>query len=106
MAMEQGRGRVLVAGGSGLVGRALVEELAAGGFEPVVLSRYPERAAAGLPGGARAVGWDGDWKGELAGAAGVFNLAGASIGGGRWTSGRKERILRSRVETTAALVAG
>jgi uncharacterized protein (TIGR01777 family) len=102
--MQQTRGTVLVAGGSGFVGRRLVDELAGRGHEPVVLSRDPQRAAAALPVGARAVGWDGDWRGDLAGAAGVVNLAGASIGGGRWTTRRKETILSSRVGTTVRLV--
>ena len=102
--MERTRGRVVVAGGSGFVGRKLVDELATRGYEVVVLSRSPERAARRLPEGARAVGWDGDWAGELPGAAGVVNLAGASIGGGRWTARRKEAILSSRVETTGRLV--
>jgi uncharacterized protein (TIGR01777 family) len=102
--MERRRGTVLVAGGSGFVGRRLVEELATRGYEVAVLSRNPERSAAGLPDGARAVGWNGDWAGELPGAAGVVNLAGASIGGGRWTTRRKQTILSSRVETTSRLV--
>ena len=106
--MERTRGTVVVAGGSGLVGRRLVEELQGRGYQAVVLSRSPGRAAAALPRGARAVGWDGrdtgDWTRELDGAAAVVNLAGASIGGGRWTRPRKERILRSRVDTTTALV--
>jgi uncharacterized protein len=104
MTMERTRGGLVVAGGSGFVGRALVEELTARGYEVVVLSRRPERAATRLPEGARAVGWDGDWAGELPGAAGVVNLAGASIGGGRWTARRKQAILSSRVETTGRLV--
>jgi uncharacterized protein len=104
MAMVETRGTVVVAGGSGLVGRALVEELHGRDYHVVVLSRSPERTATGLPLGAGAVGWDADWRRELDGAAGVVNLAGASIGGGRWTRRRKARILRSRVDTTAALV--
>jgi uncharacterized protein (TIGR01777 family) len=104
MTMERTRGRVVVAGGSGFVGRGLVEELAARGYEVAVLSRRPGRAVAGLPESARVVGWEADWAGELPGAAGVVNLAGASIGGGRWTAQRKQAILSSRVETTGRLV--
>ncbi len=46
--------------------------------------------------------------GELGGAAvgpdAVVNLAGASIGEGRWTAKRKEELRASRVNTTRALV--
>ena len=101
-----GRAKVIVAGGTGLIGKALVSALAADGTEIVVLSRHPERES--LP-GARTVGWNGttvapEWAGELAGAAGVVNVAGASIGGGRWTKRRKELILASRTGSTGALV--
>ena len=101
-----GTPKVIVAGGTGLIGTALVSALVAEGAEVVVLSRRAERDA--LP-GARTVGWDGttvtpDWASELAGAAGVVNLAGASIGGGRWTARRKQLILGSRTGSTGALV--
>lgn len=102
--MERTRGRVVVGGGSGFVGRRLVDELASRGYEVVVLSRSPRRVDGTLPEGARAVAWDGDWTDELGGAAGIVNLAGASIGGGRWTSRRKQAILSSRVGTTSRLV--
>jgi uncharacterized protein (TIGR01777 family) len=95
-----------LAGATGFIGRPLVESLVSEGFEVVVLSRRPE--SAGLA-AARVVEWDGasadGWSGELAGAAGVVNLAGASIGRYRWTSRRKREIVRSRVESTRALVA-
>ena len=67
------RGKVLVAGGSGLIGSALTGELAGAGYEVVVLSRSPAEVE-GLPTGARAVGWDGrsagEWGAEVEGAAG------------------------------------
>ena len=99
-------GKLVLAGATGFIGRPLVESLVADGFEVVLLTRHPERAD--LPAGVRAVGWDGvgvdGWSGELAHSSGVANLAGASIGRYRWTSGRKREIVRSRVETNRALV--
>jgi uncharacterized protein (TIGR01777 family) len=41
---------------------------------------------------------------ELRGADAVVNLAGADIGARRWTEGRKQTILTSRVDSTSALV--
>ena len=102
-------GRVVVAGGSGYIGRTLVRSLA-DDEEVVVLTRDPDRAAKALPRGARAVRWDGrtvedTWARELAGARGVVNLAGASVGSPpRWTGRRKRAILASRLDSTAALV--
>lgn len=99
-------GPVVVAGGSGRIGRALVAELVAAGREVVVLSRRgPEGAAPG----ARGVAWDGRtvgaWAAALEGASAVVNLAGEDIAGGRWTAARKGRLRASRLEPTAALVA-
>jgi uncharacterized protein len=100
------RGRIVLAGATGFMGRPLVHSLLADGRDVAVLTRRP--ASAGLPAGARALRWDGatveGWSSELVGAVAVVNLAGASVGGYRWTRGRKREILRSRVETTRALV--
>ncbi len=87
--------KVVVGGGSGYVGQALVRSLTGDGHEVVVLSR------AAAPG---AAAW-GDAAAHVDGADAVVNLAGTSIGGPRWTRKRKESILSSRVETTRSLVA-
>src|SRR5690606_3770225 len=50
-------GKVILAGGSGLIGRALAAGLARAGIEVVVLSR--SSAPRGLPSDVRAVRWDG-----------------------------------------------
>ena len=41
---------------------------------------------------------------QLAGTDAVINLAGENISAGRWTAARRERILRSRVDSTRTLV--
>jgi len=87
--------RVVVAGGTGFIGRALVARLRDAGREVAVVTRSPERAHAD-------VGWN-EVAAAVDGAGAVVNLAGESIGG-RWTRRRMERILSSRVETTSALV--
>lgn len=91
--------KVVLAGGSGALGRALSADLTARGHEVVVLSRTPR------PGPYRQVGWDGrtvgDWAGELEDAA-VVNLAGELVDR-RPTRRNLELLIRSRVEPTAAL---
>jgi hypothetical protein len=101
------RGRkVILAGGSGLIGRALAAVLVRAGVEVVVLTRS-ERAP-GLPAGARAVRWDGrsaaGWAAECEGADAIVNLAGENVASGRWTAARKRRLESSRVEPTRAIV--
>jgi uncharacterized protein len=107
-AVPAARGRVVITGGSGLIGRAVTAEMAAAGWEVVVLSRRPE-AVRGLPAGARAAGWDGKtaagWAELVDGAAGVVHLAGESIAGegllpARWTAARKRLLRNSRVDST------
>jgi NAD dependent epimerase/dehydratase family enzyme len=99
--------KVVIAGGSGYIGRSLSTALVTDRGEVVVLSRRPERER--MPAGARMVGWDartpaGAWTRELAGADAVVNLCGASIGSRRWTAARKAELLASRLLPTDALV--
>lgn len=96
--------KVAISGGTGFVGRALVQALCARGDECVVFSRDP--ASARLPQGAIAEKLD---EAEplpperLHGADAVVNLAGESVAT-RWTAEVKRRIKTSRVATTLSLV--
>ncbi|MEV7228036.1 DUF1731 domain-containing protein [Polymorphospora sp. NPDC051019] len=91
--------KVVVAGGSGALGRRLCVDLATRGHEVVVLTRRPRG------GPHRQVAWDGatvgDWAGELAGSA-VVNLAGELVDR-RPTAANVELLTRSRVAPTRAL---
>ncbi len=104
--------RVIITGGTGLIGRNLAASLVNNHHEVIVLSRHPKQAV-GLPTGVQVVGWDArtaqGW-GQLAdGADAIVNLAGESIGGAglipaRWTDARKQRILQSRLDAAHAVV--
>lgn len=92
--------RIVVAGASGMLGRALVSALRADGYELVQLVRRP----AGSPDEAR---WAPS-RGELnpavfAGASVVINLCGAGVGDHRWSAAYKEKIRSSRVDPTRTL---
>ena len=94
--------KVVLAGGSGFLGQALVRSLLADGYEAIVLSR-----SASPPGASgRFVPWDGqslgEWKKELEGADAVFNLTGRSVDC-RYTEANRELILNSRVDSTKVL---
>lgn len=95
------RGRVVIAGGTGFLGQNLARTLAARGYEVAVLGRTRPADAVGA-----FVRWDGrtvgDWARELDGAAALVNLAGRSVDCIK-TPERQDEILRSRVESTAAL---
>ena len=98
--------KVVIAGGSGLIGRALSASLLESGHEPVVLSRDPGRTRPRH--GIRVVAWHppagGPWTQELQNAGAVVNLAGASVGGWWWTRRRRRILRQSRLVPTAALV--
>lgn len=98
-------GRVVVAGGTGFIGRHLIPALNAAGHEVVILSRSPHQDT----GQARYAQWappeGGPWEEELAGADAVINLCGTSVGAGRWTDSRKREITDSRVLPSRAIVA-
>jgi hypothetical protein len=94
--------RVVVAGGSGLVGGPLVASLLALGASVQVLTRRP--GLLHLPPGAEARAWE-DLPSLLGGADAVINLAGESIADHRWSTARKQVILESRVSSTRRLVA-
>ena len=100
--------RVVIAGGSGLIGRAFTRHLCAQGYAVVVLSRRPERVD-DLPDGAEAAYWDGSssqgWEEHADGAHAVVNLAGEGIANKRWTYAQKRRLSESRLQSTNGVVA-
>src|SRR5437762_4896405 len=89
--------KIILAGGSGLLGTALARSFHPEGHEVVVLSRNPE------PAPWRTVGWDGrtlgDWANEIDGADVVINLAGKSVNC-RYTKRNRHEIVASRIEST------
>ena len=73
--------KIIVAGGTGFVGRALVERLRENGHEAVVLSRR-DKSVSGV---------------SLDGADAVVNLAGESISK-RWSKDQKKKIIEMQGE--------
>lgn len=96
--------RVVIAGGTGFLGRALGASLRADGHQVTVLSR---RARAGA---LETVAWTpdgsaGPWAAALESADAVVNLAGEGIADARWTAARKQALVDSRLKATASLAA-
>ena len=99
--------RIVIAGGSGLLGGALAARMATAGHEAVVLTRRP--APSTVP-GVRHVGWVpdgslGPWAREIGETDVIVNLSGAGIADRRWTTRRKAELRSSRIDSTAGLVA-
>ncbi len=98
--------RIVVAGGTGFIGGALVGALVERGYEVAVLTRSVRGRTA--PPGVSFHAWDGktaDGWGALAdGAKAVVNLAGENIAKGRWTPEVKRRIRDSRLDSCRAVL--
>jgi uncharacterized protein (TIGR01777 family) len=99
--------RVTVTGASGLIGRALVDELLERGAQVTILSRDPTRVRE-QP-GVQAMRWDPLSEPApleaLAAADAVVHLAGENVAQ-RWTEQAKQAIVESRVTGTRNLLAG
>jgi uncharacterized protein (TIGR01777 family) len=101
--------RVVISGGTGFVGKALVKRLAARGDQVSVLTRASSlpKELAGLA-GVEAVTWHapeaGAWQKCLEGADAVVHLAGEQAVGQRWNEEVKKRLVTSRVDGARAIV--
>lgn len=96
--------KVLLTGGTGLIGRALCHRLANAGHELTVFSRRPESVARLCGVGVACMGSLDEYSPDRTFDA-VINLAGEPIFDARWTENRKRRLWESRVKLTEDLVA-
>ncbi|MBI3313667.1 MAG: TIGR01777 family protein [Candidatus Omnitrophica bacterium] len=100
--------KIVISGGTGFVGGALIEELAEKGHRITVLTRNPSHTHYPPNSPMKAVTWDaktlGIWAEELNGADAIINLAGEPLVGKRWTAKQKARLRASRLDSTRALV--
>jgi len=95
--------RILITGGTGLIGRHLCSALLAQGHTLTVLSRHPATVAAKCGENVRAMASLDEWTPERPFDA-VINLAGEPIVDAYWSAKRKQVLLDSRVGLTQSLV--
>lgn len=92
---------IVIAGGSGFVGKALQELLLNTDYEVTILTRSPNKIK--QTDRLRTVQWlvdQSEPEKQLGKVDAIVNLAGESINGLRWTKSKKERILKSRIIVT------
>jgi hypothetical protein len=103
--------RVIITGGTGMIGSELAASLAGDGHEVIALSRNPSKHAP--PPGVQIEKWDSKtaagWGHLADGADAIVNLAAESIAGegfppDRWTAAKKRRIRQSRIDAGNAVV--
>lgn len=97
---------VLITGGTGMIGRALTKELAAKGYDVIVLTRqgakksdHPKMSYAQWNVEAGTIDATAIQKADY-----IVHLAGAGVADKRWTEKRKEEIVSSRTQSGALLV--
>ena len=95
--------RILVTGGTGFIGKALVQRLLLRGDEVTVLSRRPESVKAMFGEAAQAWSSLSAWTPDRAFDA-VINLAGEPIIDRAWTDTRKQSLRDSRIGITGQLL--
>ena len=99
---------IVISGGTGFIGSALLEHLLEKRHSVVLLTRTPD-ALQHLTGDfVQVERWDGKavgaWARCVDGADVVIHLAGEPIAAKRWTEKQKVRIIGSRIETTKVIV--
>ena len=95
------RQTIVIIGGSGFIGHYLAAAYQADGHRVIIVSRHPTSA------------WEADKRFEYIAALHhlydsirpdlLINLAGASVGEGRWTAQRKQELLQSRLQPVQAV---
>lgn len=97
--------RIVIAGGSGFIGGALVKELLAREYEVIVLARKPRNRSDNV----KEVAWDGKnsggWVQFLDGAAAIVNLTGKNINCPHTPENVRE-LTASRVNSVLAVASG
>lgn len=100
--------RIIVTGGTGFIGKRLVQELAGSNYELFILTRDKERTQKIFANKVTLLQWDAqtstDWSEYADSAYAIINLAGENIGAGRWTRKKKQSILQSRLQAGTAVV--
>ncbi|AZU62241.1 TIGR01777 family oxidoreductase [Neobacillus mesonae] len=95
--------RIVIAGGSGFIGRKLTQFLLNKGHELVILTRKTKHSS----GKVMYVKWleeGAEPELEIKTANAFINLAGVSINDGRWTKKHQKQIYESRMEATDELL--
>lgn len=93
---------VLITGGTGLVGSAIIKQLVARGDNVINLSTSKKSSEKGI----KHVYWNpanGEVAEHIPHADAVINLAGYSVAN-KWTKDNKEKIIRSRMDSTFLLM--
>lgn len=96
--------KIIIFGGTGSIGRALVKSLLQNSFEIFIVSRNQAKATSIFQNSVNIIQWDKKNDNSLlevfTGDYAIINLAGENIGAKIWTRKQKAKILNSRISIT------
>jgi hypothetical protein len=99
--------QILIAGGTGLIGKELTIALLNHGYDVVILSRHATGSGKRLPQRVSAIEWNGEFTTwlvrEVEKSYAIINLAGEGIAAKPWTRRRRMQLIRSRLGITRSL---
>jgi len=98
--------KILIGGGTGFIGRFLINHYLKAGYEITVVGRSTSKITHLFQNNVIALDWDtlhDLGPDAVAGIDHIINLAGAGIAQKRWTAERKQVLIESRTKTTALL---
>jgi uncharacterized protein len=100
--------KIILTGGTGLIGRELGKALVKQGHEIVVLTREPKSSRLKTPYPHKPIYWDGESEAlaseSFDGVDGIVHLAGVGIAEKRWSKSFKQRLEDSRILATKNLL--
>ena len=98
--------RVIISGGSGMIGKKLTTKLKAAGYRVSIISRNTSKSLKQVPNADEHIIWanDDNFFNHFEDCFAVINLAGASVADGRWTKSNRRIIYDSRIDATNHLV--
>ena len=99
--------KILISGGTGLIGKELGKALVTAGHELVLVSRDKASTPFSAPYPHQSISWSelNQFVNEVQGVEAIINLAGAGIAEKRWSKKYKSVLLSSRKDSTEQLVA-
>ncbi len=97
--------KILITGGTGMVGSEIGKKLAHQGHQLFILTRDRNKADLDCPFPQTPITWDELQESDIfTELEGIIHLAGASVAGRRWSKAYKQEIYDSRVKSTQQLV--
>jgi uncharacterized protein (TIGR01777 family) len=99
---------VLIAGGTGLIGKSLTDEFSEQGYKVIILTRNPSAHAHEEADYIKYASWNIDEQtidtSAIQEADTIIHLAGEGVADKRWSAKRKKEILESRTKSSALLI--